>query len=77
MPLLRIETILATGDIHAGDQPLQIPFPRPDGRFVEVVDVDHDVALRRAIQPEVVDVRVAVDHDLRPADRRAAPGPPP
>lgn len=49
VPLLGIKSILATGHIHAGDQPLQIPLPRPDGRLVEVVDVDHDIPLRSAI----------------------------
>ena len=71
MTFLGIKSVLATGDIHTGDQSLQIPLPRPDGRLIKVVDVDHDIPLWSSIQTEVVDVRIAVDHDLWPADRRA------
>src|SRR6478735_7273219 len=41
--LLVGETAVASRDLHACDQPLEVPLERPGVRFVEVVDVEHQV----------------------------------
>ena len=48
---------------------LQVPLPRRGEGLVEIVEIEHDVLARRAEETEVVQVRVAVDHD-GVADRR-------
>ena len=49
------------GEHQAGRQPLEVPLPRPDGRLVEVVHVEHDDAARRPVEPEVHAVGVAAE----------------
>ena len=75
-PLVLIEPVLARRDVDAGDQPLQIPLPRPDHALVEIVQVKHHVPLRRAEQAEIVEMRVAIDDRCQTGDGcvREVPG---
>ena len=57
-----VQSVLARGHVDAGHQALQVPLPRADGDLIEIVQVEDDVALRRTVKPEVVDVRIAA-HD--------------
>ncbi len=54
-----VEAVLPTGDDQARREPLDVPFPWPGQGFVEVVDVEQEIAFRGAEQPEVHHVRVA------------------
>ena len=67
-PLLR-ELVLAARDLEARGQPLHVPFPRTGRRLVEVVDVEEQVTLRRAEDPEVREMRIAADLDVQPRVR--------
>ena len=59
--LLLGRPVLPTGDPHAGDEPAQVPLPRPGMGLVEVVEVEDEVALGRGVEAEVAQVRVAAD----------------
>ena len=63
-PLLAAHAVLASRDVDARHQPLQVPLPGPHRGLVEVVQVDDDVPLEAAVEAEVVDVGVAVDDHL-------------
>ncbi len=56
--LLPPEAVAASGDDEAGDEPLDVPLERTRQRLVEVVDVEDERALRRAVQAEVEQVGV-------------------
>ena len=45
-----------------GHQPAQIPFPTSWMRLVEVVQVDHQVAFGRGVEPEIAEMRIPTDH---------------
>ena len=47
------------GDDDAGSQPLDVPLPWPRQGFVEIVDVEEDVALRRGETAEIHEMGVA------------------
>src|SRR5215211_8829299 len=53
------ESILPTRHDHACGEALQVPFPRSRQGLVEVVYVEQQCPLRRAIQPEVQEVSIA------------------
>ena len=63
------ETVAASGDDEAGDEPLHVPLERPRQRLVEVVDVEDQRALRRAVQAEVEEVGVAAQLHLEAGAR--------
>ena len=50
------------GHPDARHQPAQVPLPAAGVGLVEVVEVDHEVALRRGVEAEVAQVGVAADH---------------
>ena len=54
--------VLAAGHPDAGDQPAKVPLPSAGMRLVEVVQVDDQIPLGRAVETEVAEVRVAADH---------------
>ena len=56
--LLRLERLAARGDLHAGGQPLDVPFERAGQGLVEVVQVEHQVPFRGRVEAEVAQVRV-------------------
>jgi hypothetical protein len=58
-----------SSDNVAGDQTLDIPFPRGDGRLVEVVEIEHHCAVRRGVEANVGHIRVSAAHHLDPARR--------
>ena len=53
------EAPVASHDLEAGRQPLDIPFPRARQRLVEVVDVEDHAPVGRRKAAEVAQVRVA------------------
>jgi hypothetical protein len=55
----RGEPQVAAGDLEARGQPLHVPLPRARQRLVEVVEVEHELALWRGEHPEVGQVRIA------------------
>ncbi len=59
------------GDDDARHQALEIPLPGSPRRLVEVVEVEHERALRRGEEAEVRDVRVTAGGDEDPAVRVA------
>ncbi len=50
---------MAGGDDNAGRQSLDVPLPGSGQRFIEVVDVEENVALRRGEAAEIHQVSVA------------------
>ncbi len=71
LTLLRAEAAIASRDGEARDEPLHIPLERPRQRLVEVVDVEHERAIRRGIGAEVREVRVAAELRLQARARNA------
>ena len=65
LALTRLKTVGATGNREARDQALDIPFPWPRQRLVEVVDVEDEVSFWRCEQTEVAQVRVAAQLDVQ------------
>ena len=57
-----VDSVFARCHVDAGGEPFQIPFPRGDQRFIEVVQVEDHVLPRRAEQAEIVQMRIAIDH---------------
>ena len=57
-------------DDHAGGEPLEVPLPRPRQGLVKVVDVEHQLALRRGEQPEVGQVGIAANLGVQARPRR-------
>ena len=68
--LARCEAVFAGSDDDARGEALDVPFPRPGKRLVEVVRVEDERPLRRSEQAEVRDVRVAAGLDGDVAARR-------
>ena len=66
----RREAVAAGGDDDARGESLDVPFPRPGKRLVEVVRVEDERPFRRGEQAEVRDVRVAARLDRDVAARR-------
>src|SRR4051812_48878745 len=62
-PLPFARPIFAGGNVDARHQALQVPFPGTDRSFVEVIQIEDHVALRSPVEPEVVNVSIAVDDD--------------
>ena len=60
------EPVVPAGDHEARREALHVPLPRPGQRLVEVVDVEHELALGRAEHAEVGEVGVAARLDLIP-----------
>ena len=54
-----VEPEISSGDGEARRQPLDVPFERPRQRLVEIVDAEHEAAIRGSEEPEVREVRVA------------------
>ena len=65
------EAVAARRDLDAGGEPLDVPLPRTRQGLVEVVDVEHELALGRREQPEVRQVGVTTRLDPEPGGRRA------
>jgi hypothetical protein len=68
-PLLVGESAIAPGDGQTGRQPLHVPFPWTGQCFVEVVDVEHQVPLRRGEDAEVAEVSVPAGLDVQARTR--------
>src|ERR1700688_883184 len=66
LALARPKAVGAGGNREAGDESLDIPFPRPRQRLVEVVDVKDEVAFGTGEQTEVRQMRVAAQLDIEP-----------
>ena len=62
-----IQADLAPGDFNARGQAFEVPLPGADQHLVEIVQIDHDLRIRRAEHAEVVHVRIAVEHHVQPA----------
>jgi hypothetical protein len=64
------EVPLAPGDLDARGEALEIPLEWPRQRLVEVVQVEHEVALRRCEAAEVEEVSVAreLDDEIGPRE---------
>ena len=63
--------VLPAGHPDARDEPSQVPLPRARMGLVEVVEVEHELALRGGVEPEVAEVRVAADHRGDPGGRQS------
>ncbi len=70
--LLGLEPVLASGDLEAGDQSLEVPFEGPRQRLVEVVGIEDQMALGGTEDPEVAHVRIPAE--LRPESGVGRPG---
>ncbi len=66
-----VEAVRPGGDDETGRQSFDVPFPGTGQRFVEVVDVKHQLPLRRGQQPEVQQVRVPAQLGRDPRVRAA------
>ena len=66
----RLDAKLAAGDDETRRETLEVELEWPRERFVEVVDVEEQVALRRGEQSEIRHVCVAAELDR---DARAGP----
>ena len=55
------EAAVAPGDREAGDEPLDVPLERSRQGLVEVVDIEDERPVRRRIDAEVGEVRVAAE----------------
>ena len=64
------EAAVTSGDLEAGRQALHVPLPRPGQGLVEVVDVEHQLALGRAEHAEIGQVGVAAALHVMPESRR-------
>ena len=64
--LLRGEVAVPPGDLETGCETLEVPFPGPGKGLVEVVDVQHQLAVGGREDPEVREVRVAAELGLKP-----------
>ena len=71
LSLLLGEPVVASADLDARRQALDVPLPRSDGGLVEVVDVEDGAALGAEEEPEVGYVRVAACLDLDSGGRGA------
>jgi hypothetical protein len=63
------EPVLPPGHGEAGQEPLDVPFPGPGERLVEVVDVEHHRPLRGGEDPEVRQVGVTTQLCAQAGDR--------
>lgn len=63
--------LVAGGDVEAGGEALHVPFPGAGVGFVEVVDIEDQVALGRGEATEVQQVAVAAERHDQAAVRRA------
>ena len=69
--VLVAEPVLPRGHLQAGRQPLHVPLPGRGQRLVEVVDVEEQLALGRAEEAEVGQVRVPARLHDHPGGRGA------
>ena len=70
-PSLRlVEAAVATRDLEAGGEPLDVPLERTRQRLVEVVDVEHQTAVRRGKASEVGEMRVSAQLRAKVRARR-------
>ncbi len=60
---------MASGDRDARRQALEVPFPRPFQGLVEIIEVEHQLALGGRKQPEVGQMRVAARLHRQTRDR--------
>ena len=58
------QAILATGHPDARRESPKVPLPRSWVRFVEVVEIEDQIAFRRGVEPEISQVRITADHGL-------------
>jgi len=70
-PRLAADAVLAGGDRDARGEPLDVPFERAGKGLVEVVDVEHELPLRRGEAAKVREVRVAAELDVNRRTGRA------
>ena len=61
--------VLATRNLNAGGQPLDVPFPWARGGLVEVVQVEDEMTLRRTEHAEIRHVCVAAELRVDSRDR--------
>src|SRR3990172_7721394 len=64
-----VETVFARGNIDACYKPFEVPFPGAGDRFIEVIQVQDNIALGRAVESEVVDMSISINHGLDSCDR--------
>jgi len=57
--VLLLDFVGASADLHRGGETFQIPFPRADSGFVEIIDIEHQTGGRGAENAEIADMRVA------------------
>ena len=69
-PRHRRQAELAAGDRDARREPLDIPLPRTACGLVEIVDVEHQLAVGRSETAEVRQVRITAQLDRRARPRR-------
>jgi hypothetical protein len=69
-PLGLSEAVIPRGDHHAGGEALDVPLERSRQCLVEVVDVEHETAIRRGEHPEVQEMRVAAGLNADVGSRR-------
>ena len=67
----RAVVVVASSDQHARRQALDVPLPGARERLVEVVDVEHELALGRREHAEVRQVSVAAALHVQPRARRS------
>lgn len=64
--------MVAPGDLKAGGQALDVPFPRPARGLIEVVYIEEQMTLGRPENTKVGQVRVATQPDLQARLRRGS-----
>src|SRR5262249_31452180 len=66
----RGKAVFASGEFNAGDEALEIPFPWPGQRLVEIVGVEHQIAFGSPKETEVLQMRVAAQLRANAGRRR-------
>ena len=69
-PVLPVEPALATGDLEARDQALDVPLERAGKRLVEVVQAEDEPPVGGCEDAEVEEMRVARELNGQPGPRR-------
>ena len=58
---LLVEASVSTGDRDARHQPLEVPLERSRERLVEVIDAEHELAVRRSEDSEIAEMGVTAE----------------
>jgi hypothetical protein len=64
--LFRSEPVVSRCQLNTGGEPLDIPFPRTGQRFIEIVDVEEEIAFRGSKDSEVLEMSIATDLYIEP-----------